>query len=179
MGCYVPHHVFTFSGRMAGAHAPPAAWHGTAVASTPYDVIRTMTEVGFEVVALASLHDLEGLIEVLSTTRRDLLKALSEGDLMATDAMKARLDRGYQATRDELFSFAGHTGVVGSVSSGFIAAGSATAACTFLATFGYEVHAITSLSELHREVARLQKVARGEGDPAEVIDLFDSEAAAA
>lgn len=176
MASYVPHHVFTFSGRMA---AHDTSWHGTAVASTPYDVIRVMTEVGFEVVALASLHDLEGLIEVLIATRRNLPKALAEGDLMATDQMRSRLDRGHRAINDQLFTFSGHTGTVGSVSSGFIAAVSASDARTYLATFGYEVDAITPLSDLLREAGRLRKVARGDGDPTEVIDLFDSEAAAA
>lgn len=180
MNAFVPQHVFAFTGRLATTpDAEPV--RGTAVARTPYDVIRAMRELGFHVQALSSLHDLLSLAEVLEATRVDVTRAAADGDLIITDRIQARLERGSsRLDAREVFTFTGHSlQSLGKVWSGFAAAAGAEDAIVHLGTFGFTVDASTSLAELHAEITRLKAVASGQGDQATVIDLFNSTAKAA
>lgn len=145
-------HVFAVAGRVAGAEAEQG---GFAVAASPNEVVTGLKDLGFEVVALSSLSDIEQNLTVLHAiaARSEAIGAAEFLDLVPPDVAARH--------PDQVFTFTGHSPAEGGfrLCGGFASAPDREFLKDYLHAHGFEMLNALSLSDCLYLVDSLKRVA--------------------
>ncbi|MGH8156547.1 MAG: hypothetical protein ACREPQ_00375 [Rhodanobacter sp.] len=166
--------AYTFSGYVQGQTRAAAQLHrGSALAFQPTDVIEAMTEAGFVVVAMASLDDVQRMIDLLDGLRLRDADMVPGEDFLMTDVMERHTG---PLAAEQVFTFAGmprhHTGAA---MAGCMIAENADALTRHLGSFGFLVESVASQAELQLVRDHLQCISEGQFEPTECLDLREAE----
>lgn len=150
-----------------------------------------MTQAGFDIVALLSLEELRATIGALQSIRSGDPDAVDQGDLVVSDTMwpSADTSKGAASVRlpfpldaQQVYTFTGRVGATATdaqLHTGFMVARSPDDVRDYLRSFGFQVHAATSLAELMEFENELVDVALDRCEPTDYIDLLAETAQAA